>query len=278
MSGMADEADAEGYALLDVRDGRRIERLGSRVVDRPAPGARDGEPLKTSTADLRFDHHTGWTGDATRWELRWHDLRLELRPTDAGQVGVFPEHALLWPALRGYLGRRPGATVLHLFAYTGATTLALARAGARVAHVDASRSAVAWARRNAELSGLADRPVRWIVDDVRTFVAREIRRGRRYDGVVLDPPSYGHGSGGRQWRLDTDLDPLLDAIATLTGPAPLFVALTAHSPAWPPTRLQDALARHFETGDRECGALELATDALDVLHLGAYALGAGSKP
>jgi len=119
-------------------------------------------------------------------------VTLELRPTAAGQVGFFPEHPLAWPWLREQVADRPASEVLHLFAHTGATTLALAAVGAKVTHVDASRPAVVWARRNAELSRLADRPVRWIVDDALTYVRREERRGRRYAGIVLDPPTFGH--------------------------------------------------------------------------------------
>ena len=143
------------------------------------------------------------------------------------------ESAAVVAAARG----RP-ATVLNLFAYTGLATLALARAGAHVVHVDASRPAVAWARRNADLADLADRPIRWLVDDAAQFVAREARRGRRYDGVVLDPPTYGHGPGGGAWRLADDLEPLVAAIARLLTPGRWFLACTAHATALEP----DALA------------------------------------
>ena len=125
------------------------------------------------------------------------------------------------------MGEAPA--VLHLFAYTGLATLALAAAGARVTHVDASRPTVGWARHNAALSGLADRPIRWIVDDAAAFTGREVRRGRRYAGVVLDPPSYGHGPGAGAWRIGDDLAPLLESIARLLAPGG-FLLLTAHTP------------------------------------------------
>ena len=148
---------------------------------------------------------------------------------------------------RGCVTPSPIATrpsVLHLFASTGATTLALARAGARVTHVDGSRPTVAWARHNAELSGLADRPIRWIVDDALTFTRREARRGRHYDGIVLDPPSYGHGPRGERWELPTALPELLEAAAAVaTDDA--FVLLTAHATGLEPEDLGDALADAF---------------------------------
>jgi 23S rRNA (cytosine1962-C5)-methyltransferase len=195
---------------------------------------------------------------------------LELRPTAAGQVGLFPEHAGFWPWFHDRLWDRPGAEILHLFAYTGATTLALAREGARVTHVDASRPSLAWARRNALLSGFADAAIRWIVDDAAAFLAREVRRGRRYHGVVLDPPTYGHGSGGRSWRLDAGLTGLLDGIARLVEPGG-FVLLTTHATGWGEERLVDALAATFRAEEIAAGDLELLAASGAVLRLGSFA-------
>ena len=152
-------------------------------------------------------------------------------------------------------------------------TLSAAAAGASVTHVDGSRPAVAWARRNAELSGLDDRPIRWIVDDVEGFVAREARRGRRYDGLVLDPPSYGHGAGGRSWKLADRLPDLLAACVELTGPRPAFVVLTAHTQGFDADRLADALAAAYRrrAADVDAGDLGLRARSGAHLHLGAYA-------
>ncbi len=243
----------DGYALLDVGDGRRLERFGTFVLDRPAPAA-DGYPRRTPDAwrlaAARYDRDPGagegaWVPrDALpeRWAITIEGLPMELRPTPAGQVGLFPEHAPVarWAAGEAEAtGRVRGtpATVLNLFAYTGLASLALARAGARVVHVDASRPAVAWARRNAALAGLADRPIRWLVEDAARFVARETRRARLYDGVVLDPPTYGHGPGGGAWRLADDLEPLLTAIVPLLAPERWFVACTSHTTAMRPGEL-----------------------------------------
>jgi 23S rRNA (cytosine1962-C5)-methyltransferase len=282
--------DRAAHELIDAGGGRRLERFGELVVDRPAPMVEEPprDPDSWTATDLRFDRYVGWTSIADTepqpWVVEDGDLRFELRPTDTGQVGLFPEQApnrawvrtaiadTIASAVQG-VDAAPAPSVLNLFAYTGAMTLAAAATGATVAHVDGSRPAVAWARRNAELSGLADRPVRWLVDDVETFVLREIRRGRRYDAVILDPPSYGHGSRGATWRLEDRLDPLLDACAELTGDDPAFVLLTAHTPGFGPERLADALAGAFGRRQSEVEAGELGLRARSGAHLrlGAWA-------
>jgi 23S rRNA (cytosine1962-C5)-methyltransferase len=241
------------YALLDAGDLRRLESFGTYVIDRPAPAAREarrGPASAWAAADARYERDPAapggrWMPDGAlpaSWTATFERLPMELRPTPAGQVGLFPEHA---PVARWAAGeaeaiqraRGQPATVLNLFAYTGLASLVLGRAGARVVHVDASRPAVAWARRNAALAGLDDRPIRWLVDDATRFVAREARRGRLYDGVLLDPPTYGHGPGGGAWRLADDLEPLVRQIASLLAPERWFLACTAHATALEPDDL-----------------------------------------
>jgi 23S rRNA (cytosine1962-C5)-methyltransferase len=170
-------------------------------------------------------------------------------------------------------GTDANPSVLNLFAYTGAVTLSAAAAGASVTHVDASRPSVAWARRNAELSGLTDRPIRWIVDDVEGFVTREIRRERRFDAVVVDPPSYGHGAGGRSWKLEERLAGLLASCVSVTDGDPAFIVLTAHTPGVGPDRLADELAAAFgrRVADVEAGELGLRARSGVHLRLGAFA-------
>jgi 23S rRNA (cytosine1962-C5)-methyltransferase len=237
--------------LLDAGDGRRLERFGDVVVDRPAPGIdRPRRDLPAwSGAQLVF-RRGRWArgGGRAPWVVRVAGLTLECRPASGGQVGLFPEHSTLWPALSAVarvtgdrLGRAP--EVLSLFAYTGGSTLACALGGASVTHVDASRPAIAWGRRNAELSALSDSPVRWLPDDARSFVRRERRRGRRYDGVVIDPPTYGHGTGA--WQIEDDLPELLDDVAALVAPSPGFVLLTAHTQGYDGERLASLVRAHF---------------------------------
>ena len=243
-----------GYALLDAGDGRRLERFGPRVLDRPAPGAGGTRrsPPRWPEADLAFQAYRGWTGradPATPWEVEIGGLRMECRATASGGVGLYPEHAanLDWldrqlTARAALLGTQP--SVLNLFGHTGLATLAAARAGAAVAHVDAARTGVAWARTNAGRNELADRPIRWLVDDAAAFVERENRRGRRYDGLILDPPSFGHGEG-RRWELREDLPALLEACARVAADD-AFVLLTAHSTGLDGPDLGAAVEAAFE--------------------------------
>ncbi len=283
----------DDYELLDAGGGARLERFGEHVVDRPhgaAWGARLA-PARWSEADLRFDRDRGWSGEGLAaamagWTVEVHGLTFELRPTDAGQVGLYPEHARLVPTLQEALTARTtvGAhdapvSVLHLFASTGLLTLALARDGAAVTHVDASRPSVAWARRNAARNALEDRPIRWIVDDARAFATRERRRARRYDGIVLDPPTYGHGTDKTAWRLETDLEPLLDTCAALLADHG-FLQLTAHTEGFGGDRLASLVRAALGTGrggPPSTGDLEIEAASGGTLTLGAYALVDGRR-
>ncbi len=283
VAGFRDDGRVDDYELLDFGEGARLERFGGLVTDRPAATAWGPRrtPAAWTAADLRFDRDAGWSGPRGRslpesWQVKIADLELEARLTEAGQLGLFPEHA----AMVGWLedrveARTAGPAVLNLFAYTGLTTLAMARADAGVVHVDASRPAVAWARRNAEGNGLADRPIRWLVDDAAGFVAREFRRGRRYEGIVLDPPSYGHGTGRgasrRAWQIERDLPDLLATCrAILAGDG--FILLTAHTAGFGPNDLA-AILGDAGFGDPDPDRGELALEAPDGrnLVLGAYA-------
>jgi len=279
------EPQIADYALLDAGEGRRLERFGGVVLDRPAPGTAGmarRDPAAWASAHARFDRSEGTTAGTwlpagtlpPHWTIVVDDVALEVRPTRAGGVGVFPEHRAV---ARWAVGRartlaaaagRP-ATVLNLFAHTGLATLALARAGAVVAHVDASRPAVAWARRNAELSGLADRPIRWLVDDAAGFVAREARRGRRYDGVLLDPPTYGHGPRGTAWRLEEDLEDLVAAVRTVLAEGCWFVACTAHAAGLPGPSLETIVGSGLAVGRGSTELRELSLDAASGARLAA---------
>jgi 23S rRNA (cytosine1962-C5)-methyltransferase len=249
---------AADYRLFDFGDGRRLEQFGPYVLDRPAPaanGIRPADPEAWDGATASYERASAATPGTWQpegalpeaWPVRVDGVALELRPTASGQVGLFPEHlaparvlVAALPALAARLGRAP--EVLNLFAYTGLATLLLARAGARVAHVDAARPAVAWARRNAGLSDLGAAPIRWLVEDAAAFTAREVRRGRRYDVIVLDPPTYGHSPRGGGWHIEEGLVGLLRDCAALTGPLPGAILLSAHTAGRPPASLREGIA------------------------------------
>jgi 23S rRNA (cytosine1962-C5)-methyltransferase len=294
------------YVLLDCGDGRRLEQFGPLLLDRPAPGATFPRraPDRWSGA-IVYRAGAGWQspeGGPPADEghaIAIAGVVMDVRPAASGAVGLFPEHAAnagwLTAAARSRVAQGASAAldapeVLNLFAYTGLASLVAARAGAKVVHVDASRPSVLWARRNAELSGLADRPIRWIVDEAITFVRREARRGRRYAGLILDPPSYGHGAragGGARtgraegsrdagsaatWRFDERIDELLDACAGVAEPD-AFWLLTAHTPGWDPFRLAGTLAIATDAPATAIEAVELrlAAESGAVLGVGAAA-------
>ena len=228
------------YALLDTGAGRKLERFGPFTVVRPEPQADwpASSPEKTwSDAHATFlqlpqSKNGEWKFAQTvpRWQVRREKLSFWVEPTPSGHLGVFPDQAAHWDWLASLIEPVPTPPrVLSLFGYTGLATLACAAAGAHVTHVDASRKAMKWARENQTLSQLDDRPIRWLVDDAQTFVAREIRRGRTYDGLILDPPRFGRGPKGELWKLEESLPALLRQCRQLLSPSPLFVLLNTYT-------------------------------------------------
>lgn len=244
---------ADQYALLDFGAGRKLERFGDVLVDRPAPsaeGVAQRDRALWSQADGRFERTTGEQGTwrwrkppPSPWTARHNHVTFELKPSDAGQVGLFPEQAASWDWIAQQVKRSVApVNVLNLFAYTGGSTLAAAQAGASVTHVDAAKTSVQAARRNAERSGLAAAPIRWIVEDAVKFAERELKRGRQYDAVILDPPSYGHGPTGEPWKIHQHLPNLLSLCGELTSERRAFVLLTCHTPGIGPAELEAYLA------------------------------------
>ena len=223
-------------------------------MDRPCPAAEAvacAAPELWSTAQAHF-HRSGeeagvWTahGDLpARWTVALGGFCFELKRTEFGHLGLFPEQAENWAWIAAQVRAAAGPLrVLNLFAYTGGSTLAAAAAGAEVVHVDAARNVIAWARRNAELSGLAQAPIRWIAEDALKFVRHELQRGNRYDAVILDPPSYGHGPRGEVWQLAQHLPSLLSLCRDLSAGQPRFILLTCHTPGYSPARLQAMMAQ-----------------------------------
>lgn len=230
------------YELLDSGNGSKLERFGPYTLVRPetqAIWAPSRSEREWQRADATFEKSRGGDdGPGTwqfrrplpeQWQMHHNNLTFWARLTPFRHTGVFPEHSAHWQWLADKVAGRPGASALVLFGYTGLSTLALAAAGARVTHVDASKPAVRWAQENQQLSGLEQRPVRWLVDDVGKFVAREARRGARYDIILLDPPVFGRGPRGEVWRLAEQLTALVDQCAALLSDSPLAVLLSAYA-------------------------------------------------
>ena len=228
------------YELIDTADGERLERWGDVTLIRPDPQIiwkNNGSAAEWKTADARYirsDKGGGaWDYRAQlpeSWQISYKNLRFMVKPTGFKHTGLFPEQAVNWDYC-GDMIRSAGRpiNVLNLFAYTGGATLACAAAGAKVCHCDAVKGMVDWARGNAKLSGLGDKPVRWIVDDASKFIKREIRRGSRYDGIILDPPSYGRGTNGEMWKLEDCIYDLMEDITAILSDKPLFILLNSYT-------------------------------------------------
>ncbi|MEI8242345.1 MAG: class I SAM-dependent methyltransferase [bacterium] len=245
----------ETYELLDSGIGRKLERFGRYVLVRPCAQAL-WQPLRPPAewlaADATFDREEGqrWQGRdrlPDQWFVEVEGVRFRLSGTDFGHLGIFPEQREGWRGLRQALReaavRRTGVRLraLNLFAYSGGSTLAAAHEGAEVCHLDASAGMVQWARENAALNSLQAAPIRWIVDDAHKFLAREIKRGRRYDVIILDPPSFGRGAQGEIYKIERDLPHTLELCRQLLSDTPLLVLLSAHTPGVTPTVLQHLL-------------------------------------
>ncbi len=233
-------ADWKDYRLIDASAGERLEKWGNIALIRPDPQIIWDTPKRNPLwreAHARYLRSSSGGGRweirkpvPAAWEIRYRDLRFRVKLMGFKHTGIFPEQAVNWDyaAEKIRTAGRP-VSVLNLFGYTGAATLACLKAGARVCHVDASRGMVTWAKENAAASGLADRGVRWLVDDCGKFVRREQRRGHRYDAVIMDPPSYGRGPGGEVWKLEEKLYPLLEMCVPILSDRPLFFILNSYT-------------------------------------------------
>jgi 23S rRNA (cytosine1962-C5)-methyltransferase len=262
------------YGLVDSGGGRKLERYGRFRVVRPEPQCLWTPRLPAAewdAADAVFDPTD--EEDAGRWKLKgqppeawplsWNGVKFHGRFTSFRHLAFFPEQAANWAWLDAAVRKTGGQPkVLNLFGYTGVASLVMAAAGAAVTHVDASKRAVAWARENAEFSGLADRPIRWIVEDAKKYVAREVRRGSTYDGIVLDPPKYGRGPAGEVWRLFEDLPELAGLCAQLLGENARFLVLNAYAERISGAALSGLLAQTMagRGGRIEWGELALAQE------------------
>jgi len=260
------------YALLDSGHGRKLERYGPYSVVRPEPQCwwAPKDPSAFEKADAVFDPQD--EEDAGRWRfsgkpvetfpLSWREAKFTGRFTPFRHLAFFPEQAANWEWLDGRIRGLKRPRVLNLFGYTGVASLAAAAAGAEVTHVDASKKSVNYARENAELSGMADRPIRWIVDDARKYVAREVRRGSKYQGIILEPPKYGRGPTGEVWRLFEDMPALLKDCAALLADDAEFLLLNAYAARISGLSLAHLMAEatHDRGGRIDWGELALTED------------------
>ena len=257
----------DDYELLDSGDGRKLERFGKYVLARPCSQAL-WRPAKNAAewerADASFDREDGnrWHGRSNlpkEWTIETAGIKFKLGGTDFGHLGIFPEQRAQWKWIREQvgLGRRSRSKVLNLFAYSGGSTMAAALGGAEVCHLDAAKGMVEWARENACLNGLADHPIRWIVDDAHKSMKREIRRGHRYDAVILDPPTFGRGAGGETYKIERDLKETFALVGELLSETPAFVLFSSHTPGLSPIGASNILAQLFPTATLESGEMLL---------------------
>ena len=217
--------DWKDYELLDSGDGKKLERFGSYILNRPDPRAL-WQP--SASPDIWKKAINIQETPPTDWRIHHDKITLILKPTAFKHVGVFPEQEPNWRWITNCINEKP-LNILNLFAYTGAATLVAAAAGAKVTHVDASKPSISWAKENAIASHLSNKPIRWILDDAYKFVLRESRRGVKYDGIIMDPPRFGRGARGEVWKLENDLPKLLAACKNILSNTPAFFLLNAYT-------------------------------------------------
>ena len=235
------------YELLDCGSGEKLERWGGHILVRPDPQAIWETPRENRgwrSAQGRYHRSSSGGGHWEKeklpesWQVKYKDLTFQVKPMNFKHTGLFPEQAVNWDFAREKIERagRP-VRVLNLFAYTGGATVACAASGAQVCHCDAAKGMVSWAKENARVRGLENAPIRWIVDDCAKFVEREIRRGRTYDAIIMDPPSYGRGPGGEVWKLEDNLFPFVRLCTQVLSERPLFVIINSYTTGLAPSVL-----------------------------------------
>lgn len=253
----------DDYELIDADAGERLERWGDIILIRPDPqiiwsGERKDKRWRSAHAVYHRSQSGGGYWETLKpvpdvWSVEYEGLTFRLKPMGFKHTGLFPEQAVNWSLARELiLKENRRISVLNLFAYTGAATIACLKAGAAVTHVDASKGMVQWAKENAAASGLADAPVRWLVDDCLKFVKREIRRGNTYDAIIMDPPSYGRGPGGEVWKLEQQLAELLSEAGKLLSKDAVFFFLNSYTGGLSPTIL-NYMVKRYVVGNRQGG-------------------------
>jgi 23S rRNA (cytosine1962-C5)-methyltransferase len=229
------------YELLDSGDGQKLERYGKYILSRPDPEALWNKTLtqkdwqKCDLEFIRSGLKNKWiikNGVPNNWNISYGDLSFSIKPTSFKHIGLFPEQLPNWEWMEKLIKQASSSkpiSVLNLFAYTGGATLVCAKAGAEVCHVDSSKNAVDWARTNAELSGLEERPIRWLIEDVILFLKREIKRGRKYDAIIMDPPSFGHGPKDELWKIEEHFLTLMSLCKQVLSDDPLFILINGYT-------------------------------------------------
>ena len=278
-------SDWKDYEVLDTGDGEKLERWKDIVLRRPDPQAiwPKQRPEIWRRADAHYSRSAKGGGEWTffkelpeRWTVRYRDLQFYVRPTGFKHTGLFPEQAVNWDWMAGLIraAGRP-VRVLNLFGYTGGATLACASAGAKVTHVDAAKGMVQWAGENRRLAGIDETRVRWIVDDALKFVAREARRGNVYEGILMDPPSYGRGPGGEVWKLENELYGLVEACERVLAKDALFMLINSYTTGLQPAVLNNMLS--MTVGKSRAGRVTADEIVLPVTAGGVLPCGASGR-
>lgn len=276
----------QDYALIDSGHGRKLERFGPFLLDRPSAQAvwNPAIPEKEwKKADAFFTREPEYIWKRQPhvpdvWFIETAGIRFKISPTDFGHLGIFPEQRPFWEWIRETVAkavkkRSTPVQVLNLFAYSGGSTLAAAQGGAQVCHLDASKGMVAWARENATANGLEKAPIRWIIDDAMKFLLRELKRGVRYDGIIMDPPSFGRGNKGEIFKLEHQLLELLAACKSVMSDNPLFLLFSCHTPGFTPIVMQHLTEQLMvgKGGQVDAGEMVLSGDKALELPSGVFA-------
>lgn len=241
--------DWKDYEVIDTSEGEKLERWGSVLLRRPDPQVIWKSREKWGKVDGHYHRSKNGGGNweffrnlPERWTISYKDLKFYVRPTGFKHTGLFPEQAVNWDYIIEKTSQREKPKVLNLFAYTGGATLAAAYGGADVVHVDASKGMVSWAKENLQLSGLGDRFVRFIVDDCEKFIMREIKRGNRYDGIIMDPPSYGRGPGGELWKMEDKIFDFVSLASKVLSDNPMFFIVNSYTTGLAPQVIKNIIS------------------------------------
>lgn len=263
------------YELLDSGDEKKLERFGAHILERPCYQAiwKPQDFTMWEQADYIFSRQgkNQWKkkGKSESWEIEFEKLKFILKPTEFGHIGLFPEHRMLWTWMTKYIqSMTKEFHLLNLFAYTGSATLAAAKSGAHVCHVDASKKSVEWAKENAQINQLEGKPIRWIVDDALKFLKREVKRGRHYDGILMDPPSFGRGPQGQLFKIEEHLIELLELCYRLLEKQGKFLMLSCHTPGLSPLILERVVRSYWKEEALVSG--EMVIDGNESLPCGSF--------